>query len=195
IDDLGALAGGACTAAEASRRIQTERKATEVLLNALVSIGLLRKSGEQFLNSPETQEYLVKGSPKYAGHLLLLQEAEWDNWGGLESVVRTGRSRVKGHMFQSDPRLAENVLMVLHHVALPHAPTLAKQIDLSRARPLLDLAAGPGTYAMAFCQAYPALTATVFGLPETLRINERLITEAGLSQRLRLLPGDFHRDD
>src|SRR5437870_10769022 len=133
------MAGGACTAAEVSRRLQTNLKATEVFLNALVSIGLLRKSGEQFLNAPETQEYLVKGSPKYAGHLLLLQEAEWDNWGRLESVVRTGCSPVKGHMFQSDPRLAENVLLVLHHVALQHAPTLAQQIDLSRAQTLLDL--------------------------------------------------------
>src|SRR2546425_2937635 len=51
-------------------------------------------------------------------------------------------------------------LMVLHHVALQHAPTLAQQIDLSRAQTLLDLGGGAGTYAMAFCQAYPALTAT-----------------------------------
>jgi len=47
LDVFGALAGGACSAAEVSRRLQTDRKATEVLLNALVSIGLLRKSGEQ----------------------------------------------------------------------------------------------------------------------------------------------------
>ena len=194
LDVFGALAKGARTAADVSRRLQTERKATEILMNALASIGLLRKSGEQFLNAPETEEYLVKGSPKYAGHLLLLQEAEWDNWGRLESVVRTGRSPVKGHMFQTDPQLAENVLMVLHHVALQHAPTLAKQIDLSRAQTLLDLGGGAGTYAMAFCQTYPALTVTVFDLPETLRITERLVKEAGLDGRIRLLPGDFNRD-
>jgi predicted O-methyltransferase YrrM len=192
---FSALAEGAYTAADVSHRLQTDCKATELLMNALVSIGLLRKSGEQFLNAQETQDYLVKGSPKYAGHLLLLQEAEWDNWGKLESVVRTGRSPVKGHMFQTDPQLAENVLMVLHHVALQHAPTLAKQIDLSRARTLLDLGGGAGTYAMAFCQAYPALTATVFDLPETLRTTERLIKDAGLEGRIRLRPGDFNHDD
>src|SRR5712692_9670214 len=165
LDVFGALAGGACTAAEVSRRLLTDRKPTEVLLNALVSIGLLRKSGEQFLNAPETQEYLVKGSPKYAGHLLLLQEAEWDNWGKLESVVRTGRSPVKGHMFQTDPQLAENVLMVLHHVAMQHAPTLAKQIDLSRAQTILDLGGGAGTYAIALGRAYSFLQTTVVFLP------------------------------
>ena len=195
LDIFGALAEGARTAADVSRRLQTDRKATEILMNALASIGLLRKSGEQFLNAPETQEYLVKSSPNYAGHLLLLQEAEWDNWGRLESVVRTGRSPVKEHLFRTDPRLAENVLMVLHRVALQHAPTLAKQIDLSGSRTLLDLGGGAGTHAMAFCQAYPALTATVFDLPETLSTTERLIKEAGLEGRIHLLAGDFNRDD
>src|SRR5260370_39815529 len=139
LDLFGALAEGARTVADVSRRLQTDRKATEILMNALASIGLLRKNGERFLNAPEAQEDLGKSSPKYAAHLLLLQEAEWDNWGRLESVVRTGRSPVKGHMFQTDPQLAENVMMVLHHVAMQHAPTCAKQIDLSLAQTIVDL--------------------------------------------------------
>jgi len=195
LDIFGVLAGGGRTAAEVTRRLGADPKATGLLMNALVSIGLLRKEGERYTNAPEAQEYLVKDSPTYAGHLLLLQDAEWENWGKLESVVRTGRSPVKDHLFRTDPKLAENVLMVLHRVALQHAPTLAKQIDLSSSRTLLDLGGGAGTHAMAFCQAYPNLAATVFDLPETLPTTERLIKEAGLEGRIRLLPGDFNRDD
>ena len=195
LDIFGALTGGEGTAAGVSQRLQTDLKATGILMNALVSIGLLRKAGEYYSNAPEAQEFLVKESPKYAGHLLLLQEAEWDNWGKLESVVRTGRSPVKDHLFRTDPRLAENVLMVLHRVALLHAPTLARQIDLSGARSLLDLGGGPGTYAMAFCQAYPGLTAAIFDLSETLHTTERLVKEAGLEGRIRFISGDFNRDD
>jgi hypothetical protein len=195
LDVFGTLAGWAGTAKDVAQRLQADPKATRVLLNALVSIGLLRKEGDRYTNAPEAQEYLVKDSPKYAGHLLLLQDAEWDNWGKLESVVRTGCSPVKDHLFRTDPKLAENVLMVLHRVALQHAPTLAKQIDLSSSRTLLDLGGGAGTHAMAFCQAYPKLAATVFDLPETLPTTERLVKEAGLEGRIRLLPGDFNRDD
>ena len=194
LDIFGALAGGGRTAAEVTRRLGADPKTTGLLMNALVSIGLLRKEGERYRNAPEAQEYLVKDSPTYAGHLLLLQDAEWENWGKLESVVRTGRSPVKDHLFRTDPKLAENVLMVLHRVALQHAPTLAKQIDLSSSRTLLDLGGGAGTHAMAFCQAYSNLAATVFDLPETLPTTERLIKEAGLEGRIRLLPGDFNRD-
>ncbi len=195
LDVFGMLAGRAGTTKDVAQRLQADPKATGVLLNALVSIGLLRKEGGRYTNAPEAQEYLVKDSPTYAGHLLLLQDAEWDNWGKLESVVRTGRSPVKDHLFRTDPRLAENVLMVLHRVALQHAPTLAKQIDLSGSRTLLDLGGGAGTHAMAFCQAYPNLAATVFDLPETLPTTERLIKEVGLEGRIRLCSGDFNRDD
>lgn len=189
-----ALAHRSGTGRDLARRLGTDPQATILLLNALVSIGLLRKEGDHYANSPEAQNYLVKESPQYAGHILLLQEAEWDNWGRLESVVRTGRSPVKEHLFRTDPRLAENVLMVLHRVALQHAPTLAKQIDLRASRTLLDLGGGAGTHAMAFCRACPHLTATIFDLPETLVTTERMVKEAGLEDRIRLIPGDFNRD-
>ena len=195
LEAFGALAQGPATAADVARRLRTDPKATELLMNALVSIGLLRKEGERYANSSEAQEYLVKESPKYAGHLLLLQDAEWDNWGKLETAVRTGQSPVKDHLFKTDPRLAENVLLVLHRVALQHAPTLARQINLSGSRTLLDLGGGAGTHAVAFCQAYPNLTAFIFDLPETLTTTERLVKEAGLEGRIRLIPGDFNRDD
>ena len=195
LDVFGALARGPVTDADMARRLGTDQRAIGLLLNALVAIGLLGKEGERYGNTSESQEYLVKESPKYAGHLLLLQDAEWDHWGKLESVVRTGRSPVKDHLFRTDPRLAENVLMVLHRVALQHAPALAKQVDLGAARTLLDLGGGAGTHAMAFCQASPNLTATVFDLPETLATTERLVKEAGLEGRIRLRPGDFNRDD
>jgi predicted O-methyltransferase YrrM len=194
LDLFGALAGSPQTVTEVARRVRTDPHPTKLLLNALVGIGLLRKEDERYTNTAEAQQYLVKGSPQYAGHLLELQDAEWDNWGKLETAVRTGQSPVKEHLFRSDPRLAENVLMVLHRVALQHAPTLARQIDLSRSRTLLDLGGGAGTHAMAFCQAYPTLHATIFDLPETLQTTARLVKESGLEDRISLLPGDFNRD-
>jgi SAM-dependent methyltransferase len=195
LDVFGALAQGNGKGTEVARRLGTDPQATSLLLNALVSIGLLCKEGDRYANSQEARDYLVRESPQYAGHLLLLQEAEWENWGRLEAAVRTGRSPVEEHLFRTDPRLAENILMVLHRVALQHAPTLAKQIDLRASRTMLDLGGGAGTHAMAFCRAYPNLSTTVFDLPETLPTTERLIKEAGLEGRIRLKAGDFNRDD
>lgn len=195
LDVFGVLASSPATAADIARRLHADPENTQVLLNALVAVGLLRKEGERYANTSEAASYLVKDSPQYAGDVLLLQDAEWDNWGKLETAVRTGRSPVKEHLFRTDPRLAEHVLMVLHRVALQHAPTLARQIDLSACRTLLDLGGGAGTYTIAFCKASPTLIATIFDLPETLRTTERLVKDAGLEERIRLLRGDFNRDE
>lgn len=59
---------------------------------------------------------------------------------------------------------------------------------------MLDLGGGAGTNAIAFCQIYPELTATVFDLPATLRLTEKTVKEAGLESRIALLSGNFNTD-
>lgn len=47
--------------------------------------------------------HLVRHSPQYIGHLLLLHDAEWENWGKLEQTIRTGQRAVDRHVFETDP--------------------------------------------------------------------------------------------
>ena len=194
LDLFGAVAGSPQTVTEVARRVRTDPHPTKLLLNALVGIGLLRKEDERYTNTAEAQQYLVKGSPLYAGNLLELQDAEWDNWGKLEQTIRTGQRSVDRHVFETDPDLGSNVLAVLHRIGQQSGPDLAKRLQLSGPVQFLDLGGGAGTNAIAFCQAYPELTATVFDLPATLRLTERTVKEAGLESRIVLLPGDFNKD-
>jgi predicted O-methyltransferase YrrM len=194
LDLFDVLAESPGTVEDIARRLHANPRASALLLNGLVAMGVLRKDGERYANAPEAEQFLVRKSPQYAGHMLLLQDAEWNHWGRLESTVRTGRSPVKDHLFRTDPRLAENVLMVLHRVALQHAPALARQVDLSEAKSLMDLGGGTGMYAIAFCRAYPSLQAVVFDLPETLQTTERIVKESGVEERIALRAGDFNQD-
>ena len=147
-------------------------RALELLLNALVAIRLLTKTGDVYTNTPVATTHLVKHSPQYVGHLLLLHDAEWGNWGKLEAAVTTGRSPVTQHVFETDPALGANVLSVLHRIGQQSGPDLAKRLALGHARTMLDLGGGAGTNAIAFCQVYPQLSATVFDLPTTLPLTE-----------------------
>jgi len=60
---------------------------------------------------------------------------------------------------------------------------------------LLDLGGGAGTNAIAFCQVYPELTATVFDLPATLPLAEKTVKDAGFESRIAMLGGDFNLDE
>ncbi|CAE6743627.1 methyltransferase [Nitrospira defluvii] len=182
------------SAAELAQQLGADERTLELLLNALVAIRLLSKSGHVYANTPVAMTHLVKHGPQYVGHLLLLHDAEWDNWGKLEEAIRTGRSPVSRHVFETDPALGANVLSVLHRIGQQSGPDLAKRLGLNQARTMLDLGGGAGTNAIAFCRVYPGLSATVFDLATTLPLTERTVKDAGLEGRIALKSGDFNRD-
>lgn len=194
LDVFSSLDSKSRTVAEVAGRIGADVKALALLMNALVALRLLRPEGDGFANSPVAQQHLVRHSPEYIGHLLLLHDAEWDNWGKLEGAVRTGRSPVQRHIFETDPELGANVLSVLDRIGRQSGPEFAKRLALGAARRMLDLGGGAGTNAIAFCQVYPDLTATIFDLPSTLPVAERRIKDAGMQDRIASLAGDFNRD-
>jgi len=194
LDVFSALDGNPKTTAEVAGRIGAHEPTLALLLNALVALRLLSKEGMVYKNSSAAEKHLVRHSPHYIGHLLLLHDAEWSNWGKLEETIRTGRRAVDRHVFETDPELGSNVLAVLNRIGQQSGPDLAKRLQLSGAIRMLDLGGGAGTNAIAFCQVYPELTATVFDLPSTLRLTERTIKDAGLENRISLLPGDFNKD-
>ena len=194
LDVFSALDGKPKTAGEVAGRIGAHEPTLNLLLNALVALKLLTKVGDLYGNSPAAEKHLVRHSAQYIGHLLVLHDAEWNNWGKLEETIRTGRRSVDRHVFETDPELGGNVLAVLDRIGRQSGPDLAKRLKLTGHERLLDLGGGAGTNAIAFCQVYPELTATVFDLPATLRLTEKTVKEAGLESRISLLPGDFNRD-
>lgn len=183
------------TAGDIAARIQTVEPTLALLLNALVAIKLLTKEGDLYGNSSTARKHLVRHSDQYVGHLLLLHDAEWNNWGKLEETIRTGRRAVDRHIFETDPELGTNVLAVLNRIGRQSGPDFARRLELAGRERLLDLGGGAGTNAIAFCQVYPELRATVFDLPATLKLTEKTVKDAGLESRIVLHPGDFNRDD
>ncbi|HJU04518.1 MAG TPA: methyltransferase [Nitrospiraceae bacterium] len=184
----------ALTADEVAHRIGASGEILELVMNALVAMRVLSKDTDRYANTPVGTVHLMRTSPNYVGHLLLLHDAEWENWGKLEETVRTGRSPVTRHVFETHPDLGANVLAVLNRIGQQSGPELAKRLKLERCRRVLDLGGGAATNAIAFCRVYPSIRVTVFDLPETLKTAERMVKEAGLDSRIDLLAGDFNKD-
>ena len=194
LDVFSALDGKPKTAGEIARRVGAHEPTLSLLLNALVAMRLLAKEGGAYRNSSVAEKHLVRHSPQYIGHLLLLHDGEWNNWGKLEETIRSGQRSADRHIFETDPELGGNILAVLHRIGQQSGPDFAKRLQLSGPVRMLDLGGGAGTNAIAFCRVYPELTATVFDLPATLRLTEKTIKEAGLESRIGLRPGDFNKD-
>ena len=194
LDIYSALAHGPQTPSQIACKIGADPAMLARLLDALVTLGVLTKAGEAYANTPIVAEFLVKGSPFYMGELMWLQDEEWAHWGQLEAAIRSGQPPVSDHLFVNRPEVAEKTLAVLHRMAKRTAPDLARKIDLSGCRTLLDVGGGSGAFSLQFCERNPALQVTLFDLPQTLRITQRNVEAAGMADRIRLVPGDFNRD-
>lgn len=195
LDVFSPLDGKPKSAQEVAGRIGAHEPTLTLLLNALVAMRLLAKEGELYRNSSAAERHLVRHSSEYVGHLLLLHDAEWNNWGKLEDAIRTGRRSVDRHVFETDTELGSHVLAVLHRIGRQSGPDFARGLQLSGPVRMLDLGGGAGTNAIAFCQVYPELTATVFDLPATLNMTERTVKDTGLESRILFRAGDFNKDE
>lgn len=195
LDVFSAIGHNRISAAELADQLHLAESALTLLLNALVAMRVLKKEEERFSNSQVAQKHLVTSSPEYVGHLLVLHDAEWDNWGKLEETIRTGRSPVKRHVFETAPALGAQVLSVLDRIGRESGPSFAKRLNLNGATRFLDLGGGAGTNAIAFCQVYPKLKATVFDLATTLEaVTHKTVQDSNCAERIRLVPGNFNTD-
>jgi len=194
LDVYSALADGPKTPSQIGQQIGADPDMLTRLLDALVTQGLVTKENAQYANTPIVAEFLVKSSPFYMGELMWLQDEEWAHWGQLEAAIRSGQPPVSDHLFVNRPETAEKTLAVLHRMAKRTAPDLARKIDLSACRTLLDVGGGSGAFSIQFCERNPALQVTLFDLPQTLRMTQRNVEAAGMADRVRLVAGDFNRD-
>jgi len=85
------LADQSLDAAQVAVALRTDLRATELLLNSLAALSLLRKEGEQFSLSAAAKTYLVGNSPKSLCGMIRFNASLWNCWGKLADAVRTGK--------------------------------------------------------------------------------------------------------
>jgi SAM-dependent methyltransferase len=183
-------------AGEVARTINSDPRATELLLDALSSICLLTKAGALYALNETSATYLTKRSPQYLGGMIRFDAAAWDCWGKLAEAVRSGKPARSPDMYQNLPEDTERFIAAMDSLvrARGDAEALAEYLDLAGVETLLDVGSGPGTYPIYLCRKYPSLNATIFDLPATLRVSEDFVRRAGLADRIRLVAGDYRRD-
>lgn len=160
------------------------------LLYALVAAELLTLEGERFGNTAEAQAFLVRGQPTYLGARADNFAMQWQATLQTAASIRTGRPQAKTDF----ARMSSEALTALYRgmapATLAAGRELVRRYDFSAARTLLDVGGGAGGLARALTEAYPQLHATVVDLPNVTPITQRLLEEAGTSERVYVLTAD-----
>ena len=194
LDVFTALGGGA-TAAAVAQRCGTDRRATELLLNALVALDVLRFAGDCYRNTTAAAQFLVAGSPDDTRIALRHNLSLWRTWSSLTEAVRVGHTALRPEMRDRDDDWTVPFIAAMHRGASARAPQVVEAVGAARVRRMLDVGGGSGAYSIAFARANPELVAVVLDLPTVLPIADGHIGDAGLSRRISTRAGDLRRDD
>ncbi len=184
------------TAARLAASLGCDPRATELLLDALASIGLLNKAGAAYFLNDASSTYLVKTSPKYLGGMIAFDASLWQAWGGLAQSVRSGKPARPADMYQHTPEETARFIGAMDSLvrARGDAEIVLEHLDLGGVGTMLDVGSGPATYPIEFCRRYAALKATIFDLPATLKVTDRFVRAAGMRDRISLVAGDYRKD-
>ena len=190
--DLFTAVGEGATPAEVAARLQTDSRATDLLLHALAALGLLEKRDASFHNGPVAAQFLCAGSPDDRRRALMHTAALWHRWSALTECVRKGEPAPRGPRDAAD---TEAFIAAMHANSTQRAPALIAALDLSGVRRALDVGGGSGGYAVALARAVPALRVEVLDLADVVPLTARYVAAAGVSDRVTTKAGDLNADD
>ncbi|MFY1622513.1 methyltransferase [Micromonospora sp. WMMD735] len=196
------LAGGrTVTVAEAAAEFGLDERPADLLLSASASLGLLDKAGDGYRNSALAEQFLVEGRPYYFGAQVRYSDLRtYLPWHRVGEALRGNRPltwdpQQQDSLFDTtDPELVAQFWDAMFATSRFTARALADAYDFGAHRRLLDVGGGAGAFPIEFCLRLPELRATVLDLPHVcVRAGER-IAEAGLTDRIGTVAGDFLAD-
>jgi acetylserotonin N-methyltransferase len=200
-----ALHEGPADVGTLSARLPANRDALERLLDACVGMGLLRKQDGHYANQPIAETYLCDHSPySLGGYMRYSDEALFPLWANLADAIREGSDRwtqtfgwhgsLFDHFFKTEAR-KRTFLHGMHGFGQLSSPAVVAAFDLSGFRRMADLGGATGHLAIAACERYPQLRATVFDLPPVIAVAREYLDASAARERIELTPGDFFQDN
>jgi precorrin-6B methylase 2 len=190
-----AFAGKRLTQAQAARRVRGDRRAVGVLLDALAALGLLGKSGRRYFVPQGVASALTEGGGRSVLAMCQHHANCMRRWAQLARCVRTGRPSARVPSVRGGQRDHAAFIGGMHNLSSSLSRVIVADLQPLRFTHLLDVGGASGTWTIAFLEANPSATATLFDLPRVIPLARRRLAKSGWAGSVRLVPGDFCRDE
>ncbi len=189
-----AVGAGGRSAKAVAEQCGTNERATEKLLNLLVTMRYLGFARGTYRLARHTRRWLLADSPSSIRDVILMKELEWRWIDRLESFVEDGRPLdVHGTMSTGDWGAYQRGMRAQ---ANPLAPLLARRVPVpAGATEMLDIGGSHGYFSVALCRRHAGLRATVLDLPQAVEHAAPLLEREGMGDRVVLRAGDALTDD
>ncbi len=201
LDLFTTLAHGPLTGETLTAELGLQARGTIDWLDALVSLGMLERSGDEYANTAATGLFLDRTRPSYVGGMLEMANAKlYPSWGLLTDALRTGQPQsgaIAGQdflaMYQDRGRLKQ-FMHAMTGLSMGAALAIAEKFPWDRYRTVIDVGAAEGCVPVQLALRHPQLTGGGFDLPDAGWVFEEYVACHGLADRLQFYPGDFFTD-
>ena len=193
--DIFTAIGEGRKAADVAQERGLDPRAAEILLNALVALGLLEKEGSVFFNTRTSAKYFAEGSQHNARPAMLHISHLWQRWSTLTDCLRTGTAVEPSDIAERGKDWTEAFIAAMERNAAERAPDVVRAVGAGGILRMLDIGGGSGAYSIAFARASEALQADIVDLPAVTPITRRYVSAAGLANRISIRDGDLRHDD
>ena len=183
-----------------------EGRGMRLLLDACVAEGLLTKDGGKYRNTSPGKAALVPGGPADLTKAIRYNRDVYPAWGKLAEFVATDRpvERPEIHLGEDAARTKAFAAAMFGRamgIGRCVVPMLGlgdgglETGDERREVRILDLAGGPGAYAILMCQADPKASCVTVDLPAISAEAKGYVAKFGLADRITCRAGDYHADE
>jgi predicted O-methyltransferase YrrM len=186
------------TAHEICDKFSITARPTDVMLTLFVAMGYLQREGDKLLLTQLAREHLVRSSPwsiepYYASlkdrpvcqdFLRVLRTDKPANWGSFKNEKDWARA-------MEDPAFADNFTAAMDSRGIYLSQAVAKSVDFSGRKRLLDIAGGSGIYACSIVTHHPHLNAAVLERKPVDRVAAAAIEKRGCSEKVQVFEADM----
>ncbi|GAG48977.1 unnamed protein product, partial [marine sediment metagenome] len=194
LDVFGTLGSERLAAGPLAARLGADARGTTVLLDALTAMGLLAKRGTEYEVPQTVAEALTEGGSGSVLAMVRHQASCLRRWAQLAEVVKSGRPAERVPSIRGEAADRAAFIGAMDEVSAPIAAELVEQLQPLEFGHLLDVGGASGTWTIALLRAVPGARATLFDLPDAIRLARQRIADAGLTARVTFAPGDFYTD-
>ena len=194
LDVFSPLHARPMTAGVLAGELGTDTRATAILLDALAALEFLDKQGEKYSVPEDVAGLLDEQStdnilPMIRHHANCLRR-----WVELPKVAQTGKCAETAPSVRGAGADQADFISAMNTISRSVAAGVIDKIRPSKFRHMLDIGGGPGTWTIAFLRAASEAGATLYDLPAVVSIAEKNFAEAGVTDRVMLVEGNYYTD-
>ena len=187
LDVFTPLKAGSMTAEEIANAIGVGPGRLRLLLYCLVAAGLLTENDSRFSNTPEANQFLIKGTPSYMGNRHATIAMRWTASLKTAESIRRGVPQAKLDFSNSPQEELEAFLRNINMNTVSAARALVDKYDFSSAKTLVDVGSGGGGLAITITKACPQIKATAIDLPQVAPIAQKIVEEERATDRVKVI--------